>query len=320
MTDILPHESDANLAIPPVADAPKGPLFAPYPWAGGKSVAAPLVWDRFGDPSVYIEPFFGSGAVLFGAPGWQSRLELINDKDAHITNFWRAVKYDAELVAKIIRDTPPDECELEARNAWLKRNYDELGKKLRADHLYYHAEMAAMWCWGVPQWLGEGWGDPGNTKKRQIPSPGKGVHGLDIRSGTLEKLVGLRKRLSNVVICNGDWERLLSTAFLTKKRVAAVFLDPPYTVSADLYTGGEDKGLLARVESFCEEVTSRPNIKVALCGYAGTMKIPAGWEEVQWTSPGGMNNHSEGNTNRFKERIWFSPSCNRASAGGLDLG
>jgi site-specific DNA-adenine methylase len=37
-------------------------LKAPFPWFGGKSKVAPIVWERFGDVQNYVEPFFGSGA------------------------------------------------------------------------------------------------------------------------------------------------------------------------------------------------------------------------------------------------------------------
>ena len=39
-------------------------LRAPFPWFGGKSRAAHLVWPRFGDVRTYVEPFYGSGAIL----------------------------------------------------------------------------------------------------------------------------------------------------------------------------------------------------------------------------------------------------------------
>lgn len=35
---------------------------------GGKSRIASEVWARFGDVTSYIEPFFGSGAVLLSRP------------------------------------------------------------------------------------------------------------------------------------------------------------------------------------------------------------------------------------------------------------
>ena len=37
---------------------------APFPYFGGKTAVAPVVWAALGQPKHYIEPFFGSGAVL----------------------------------------------------------------------------------------------------------------------------------------------------------------------------------------------------------------------------------------------------------------
>jgi site-specific DNA-adenine methylase len=42
---------------------------APFPWFGGKSRAAHLVWERFGNVPNYVEPFAGSLAVLLSRPG-----------------------------------------------------------------------------------------------------------------------------------------------------------------------------------------------------------------------------------------------------------
>lgn len=43
-------------------------LRAPFPWFGGKSRAAPLVWSALGDVANYVEPFAGSLAVLLARP------------------------------------------------------------------------------------------------------------------------------------------------------------------------------------------------------------------------------------------------------------
>ena len=42
---------------------------APFPWFGGKSRVADLVWDRFGNVPNYVEPFFGGAARTRGASG-----------------------------------------------------------------------------------------------------------------------------------------------------------------------------------------------------------------------------------------------------------
>ena len=71
-------------------------LKAPFPYFGGKSKAAPLVWERFGDVANYVEPFAGSLAVLLSRPSDHTHAkERVNDKDGYISNFWRALAFGA---------------------------------------------------------------------------------------------------------------------------------------------------------------------------------------------------------------------------------
>ena len=68
---------------------------APFPWFGGKSRVASVVWQAIGNVDNYVEPFAGSLAVLLArreshvrADGlWPT--ETVNDKDAYLANFWR---------------------------------------------------------------------------------------------------------------------------------------------------------------------------------------------------------------------------------------
>ena len=41
---------------------------SPFPYFAGKSRVAAEVWARFGAVDNYVEPFFGSGAVLLARP------------------------------------------------------------------------------------------------------------------------------------------------------------------------------------------------------------------------------------------------------------
>ena len=74
-------------------------LRAPFPWFGGKSRVAPLVWTRFGDLPNYVEPFAGSLAVLLGRPT-PPLVETVNDLDCYLANFWRALTADPDKVAR----------------------------------------------------------------------------------------------------------------------------------------------------------------------------------------------------------------------------
>lgn len=89
------------------------PIKAPFPWFGGKSRVASLVWERFGDVPNYVEPFFGSGAVLLGRPT-PPGTETVNDLDCYIANFWRAVQAEPHAVAAHA-DWPVNEADLVAR-------------------------------------------------------------------------------------------------------------------------------------------------------------------------------------------------------------
>lgn len=72
-------------------------LKAPFPYMGGKSRVARVVWQRFGDVPNYVEPFAGSLAVLLGRPAFDgNRIETVNDADGHVANFWRALQADSD--------------------------------------------------------------------------------------------------------------------------------------------------------------------------------------------------------------------------------
>jgi len=94
-----------------------GDLKAPFPWFGGKSRVADLVWEHFGNVPNYVEPFFGSGAVLLGRPH-EPGIETVNDLDCLLANFWRALTTRPDAVAHYA-DWPVNEADQHARHLWL---------------------------------------------------------------------------------------------------------------------------------------------------------------------------------------------------------
>lgn len=130
-------------------------LRAPFPWFGGKSRVADLVWAHFGDVPNYVEPFFGSGAVLLARP-FPPRIETINDKDAYVANFWRAVQADPDAVAEHA-DHPVNEADLHAWHLWLVTTGKERIERTKTDPHFYDVEVAGRWVWGICMWIGGGW-------------------------------------------------------------------------------------------------------------------------------------------------------------------
>lgn len=130
------------------------PLRAPFPWFGGKSRAAELVWSRIGDVGNFVEPFAGSLAVLLGRPH-EPRIETVNDRDCYLSNFWRALAADPLKVARYA-DWPVNEADLHARHQWLCKRKAFRERMLKEPH-YFDAKIAGWWAWGISQWIGAGW-------------------------------------------------------------------------------------------------------------------------------------------------------------------
>lgn len=192
-------------------------LRAPFPWFGGKSRVASLVWDRFGEVVNYVEPFAGSLAVLFSRPH-APKIETVNDLDGHLANFWRSIQHNPQAVADAA-DYPVNELEIHARHRYLSRKVKRiLAARLLEDPLYHNATIAGWWVWGLCAWIGSGWCQGEEHKKMprdggrgavgvhaqgmRLPMlgagsgwdgepqahHGKGVHGLAMRGGQLPKL------------------------------------------------------------------------------------------------------------------------------------
>ena len=130
-------------------------LKSPFPYFGGKSKIAPVVWARFGQVANYIEPFFGSGAMLLARPGGAQGIETANDKDGYVSNFWRALQSEPDAVAEYA-DWPVNENDLHARHIWLTNRRDELVARLEGDAEFYDAKVAGWWVWGMACWIGGG--------------------------------------------------------------------------------------------------------------------------------------------------------------------
>lgn len=129
-------------------------LKAPFPWFGGKSRAADIVWDRFGDVDSYNEPFAGSLAVLLARPN-EAKVETVNDVDCYIANFWRALRAASDEVA-YWADYPVNETDLHSRHRWLVAQTD-FQDRMKSDPDYFDAKIAGWWVWGQCLWIGSGW-------------------------------------------------------------------------------------------------------------------------------------------------------------------
>jgi DNA adenine methylase len=284
---------------------------APFQYFGGKSKVVEPVWERLGSPKQYIEPFCGSAAMLLGASKPAS-LEVVNDVNGFIANFWRAVKNQPGEVAKAA-DYPVSHIDQGARHQWLMEQRGRLASELHDCHWPGDAKVAGWWLWGQCSWIGSGWCEW--SKIPHVSDAGRGIqaigqipHVSDAGMGELltsggraawARLHELAERLERVRVMHGDWDRCLNNHYGGKD--TAVFLDPPYLKYEQLYSTGK-LPVAKAVEAWAK---GNSGLKIALCGHVGDYEMP-GWEYLPWDR-GRLTYGSNKTTDQ--EAIWFSPAC-----------
>ena len=105
-----------------------------YP--GAKWGVAPWVISHFPEHRSYLEPFFGSGAVLFTKS--RSAIETVNDIDGDVVNLFDWIRKDPARLAHAIRFTPYARDEYD--RAWAAQ-YTETDNFRRAVNFYIRMMM-----------------------------------------------------------------------------------------------------------------------------------------------------------------------------------
>lgn len=316
-------------------------LKAPFPYFGGKRKVASEIWRRFGVVANYVEPFFGSGAVLLGRPQPFST-ETVNDADGLLSNFWRALRAAPDLTASYA-DWPVSENDLHARHAWLVGKKEPLQARLEGDPEFFDAQIAGWWVWGMACWIGSGFCSgkgpwqiqeiDGVRQLVHVGNLGRGVNAFGVQHkrpmvagpglgkaplGDNDDLKGyfqqLAQRLRRVRVCCGDWSRMCGPSVNWKHGMTAVFLDPPYADTANrtqnLYRKDCDQVAHA-VRKWAIEAGKNPLMRICLAGYEGEHTMPVEWICRSWNAGSGFAGQAkEGiSGNGKRERLWFSPAC-----------
>jgi hypothetical protein len=149
-------------------------------------------------------------------------------------------------------------------------------------------------------------GDAGQGVNRELPHLGDAGRG-QLR-GYLRSLAG---RLQRVRITCGSWERVVKPS-VTRSGTGgdgtrAVFLDPPYATSGDLYAhAGGDVAIAVR--EWC--ISAPRELRIILCGYDDEHDalLGHGWAVTEGKAGRGAG-YSTNSFNGRRERLWLSPAC-----------
>ena len=181
---------------------------SPIKWVGGKRRFRKRIVELLPPHSCYVEPFAGAAWVLFAKP--PSDVEVINDIDGELVNFFRVVKSQSEDLLEAF------DFEIVSREIFerLAGTDPSTLNELDRAHRFFYLIMA-------------GWGGEAGYPRFQT-SVVDGGHGNRL-IGALKRLrrriEPVHKRLQTVIIEHLDWEACIDRYDRTK---VVMYIDPPY--------------------------------------------------------------------------------------------
>lgn len=191
----------------------------PVHYYGGKARLAPWIVSMFPPHHVYVEPFFGSGAVLFAKE--PSQHEVINDQDGNVVNFWRQLRENMAELERVCALTPYARDEFEGANLDDIEGLDDLERArrwwLRCMQAFGRLESKSGWAASTKQ------GSTGPlTSKRLV----------------LGRFEPAAQRLARVLIENQDAVAVIERYACDR---SVTYIDPPYLHSTRAGLGKRPK-------------------------------------------------------------------------------
>lgn len=181
---------------------------SPFKWVGGKSRLRKHIIALLPVHTCYVEPFAGAAWVLFGKP--PSDVEVLNDIDHELVNFFRVVKEKPEELISSF------EWELVARVEFERLSSLDPIKltDVQRAHRFYYLIMA-------------GWGGELKYPRFQtsITDGGHGNRLIGALKTIRARLQPVHARLSTVIIENLDWRDCITRY---DRPTTVMYVDPPY--------------------------------------------------------------------------------------------
>lgn len=237
-----------------------------YP--GSKWNIAPQLVELIPEHHSYVEPFFGSGAVLFNKP--VSDIETVNDLDSDVVNLFRCIQKDSERLARLVMTTPFSREEYE-------RQFEGCTSTLYASN-FQRAAGFLIKCW-----QGHGFRTNGYKVgwKNDVVGREK-AYALWNWYRLPDWIINITERLQKVQIENRPALEVIERFNYSQ---VFMYLDPPYmlgTRSGKQYmhemTDAEHEELL--------QMITKSRAKIMISGYETDMynDYLSGWEKRQFSS------------------------------------
>lgn len=241
---------------------------------GGKTYTAGWIADQLPVTACYAEPYAGMLAVLLQRP--PVRIEIVNDLDRNIANWWRVVRDDHERLARCVALTPHSRDHLREANDVLAVGEDDDLKRAWATHICLAQGINSRTS-GAASW-------------RRLIKP-QGVN--PFRTWLGGEFATLARRMRQVQIECVDAVALLRR--LSGEREFVIYVDPPYHTAQRCYRH-PDVDVAALTDALLEQ-----RGRVAVSGYGGEWDH-LGWRRTERAAVAWSDHHRT----RRVEHLWLN--------------
>lgn len=237
-----------------------------YP--GSKWNIAPELVSMIPQHHSYLEPFFGSGAVLFSKK--PSNIETINDLDHEVVNLFQCIRENPDELSRLVVSTPYSREEYDA-------TYDSC---VASEDPYEKARNFLIRCW-------QGYGFRTNGYKVGWKNDVQGrerAYALQCWYHLPEAIVEVAERLRRVQIENRPAIEMIERFNYPN---VFMYLDPPYVLGTR--TGNRKQYAYEMTDADHEELLKlilQNNAKIMISGYESDLynEYLAGWKKRNFPS------------------------------------
>lgn len=263
---------------------------APYSYFGGKSRLASRLLPLMPPHRVYVEPFFGSGAVFFAKK--PAHHEIINDVSRNVVTFLR-----------VLRDQP---AELERVCALTPHARDEfLAADLEAEDLDDLERARRFWVR-----VNQSFAQAVNTSTGWSLTIARTQSRPATIAGRVARFGALAERLMSASIDNRDAVDVIESAAGSG---TLIYADPPYLSETRVMRRGSagdyehdmaDQANHRRLIAALRCTTS----KVMISGYPSTLydELLADWHSVDMGATSSTSNSRRSTRGARVERVWMN--------------
>jgi len=203
--------------------------FSAFPWIGGKTHLCHWVLSQLPDHTTYVEPFGGSAAVLLNKD--RSRIEVFNDKDGDVVQFFDVARRRPDELAEWCHRTPFSE---KLHSRWTDQFYS-------GDRPDDELERAGRWLFlRYSQFAGKV--SQASGFKRELADDEKGAREARNWASVPSRIDTIADRFAGVSVLNDDYVDVVNRY---DGENTLFYVDPPYWEKEDLYNESADHAELA---------------------------------------------------------------------------